>query len=45
MESYSDRYGFSSSELQTIDHRVGETKPEFSNGDDIAELLGKPFSV
>ena len=45
MESYSDHYCFSASELQTIDQRFGETKPEFSNGDDIAELFGKPFSV
>ena len=45
MESYSDRYGFTPSEQQTIDQRVAETKPEFSTSDDIAKLFGKPFSA
>ena len=45
MESYSDRYGFTSAEQQRIDQRVAQTKPEFSTSDDIAKLFGKPFSA
>lgn len=45
MESYSDRYGFTSSEQQTIDQRVAETNPAFSSSEDIAKLFGKPFSA
>lgn len=45
MESYSDRYGFTPSEQQTIDQRVAESSPEFSVPKDIATLFGKPFSA
>ena len=45
MESYSDRYGFTSSEQQMIDQRVAETEPAFSSSEDIAKLFGKPFSA
>jgi hypothetical protein len=45
MESYSDRYVFTSSEQQIIDRRVAESKPEFSTSDDITKLFGKPFSA
>lgn len=45
MESYSDRYAFTPSEQQMIDQRVAETKPVFSNGENIAALFGKPFSA
>jgi DNA-directed RNA polymerase subunit N (RpoN/RPB10) len=45
MESYSERYEFTSSEQQIIDQRVTESSPEFSSGDDIAKLFGKPFSA
>ena len=45
MESYSDRYAFTPSEQQMLDQRVAETKPVFSNGEDITEIFGKPFSV
>ncbi len=45
MESYSDRYGFTSFEQQVIDQRVAETQPAFASGEDVARLFGKPFSV
>ena len=45
MESYSDRFAFTPSEQQVIDQRVAEAKPVFSNGQDITEIFGKPFSV
>ena len=45
MESYSDRYGFTPSEQQVIDQRVAEVSPKFASSEDIAKLLGKPFSA
>jgi hypothetical protein len=45
MESYSDRYGFTPSEQQTIDQRVAESSPGFSAPEDVATLFGKPFSA
>jgi hypothetical protein len=45
MESYSDRYSFTSTEQQTIDQRLAETNPAFSSSEDIAKLFGKPFSA
>jgi hypothetical protein len=45
MESYSDRFGFSESELWTIDQRVGEPNAQFSNSNDIAELFGNNFTA
>ena len=44
MESYSDRHDFTASEQRLIDQRVAETKPDFSNSEDITQLFGKPFS-
>lgn len=44
MESYSDRFAFTPSEQQIIDQRVAEPKPEFSSGEDISKIFGKPFS-
>jgi hypothetical protein len=45
MESYFDRYGFTSSEQETIDQRVAKAKLRFSSSEDIATLFGKPFSA
>lgn len=45
MASHSERYDFSPSELATLDQRVAEEKPAFSNGGDITKLFGKPFSA
>ena len=45
MESYSDAYAFTPAELNEIDHRLAEPKPEFANPAIITKLFGKPFSA
>lgn len=44
MESYSERYGFTGSELSELDRCVAEPKPAFADPAEIAALFGKPFS-
>ncbi len=45
MASHSERYEFSAAELSTLDQRVAEDKPAFSDSGDITKLFGKPFSA
>jgi hypothetical protein len=45
MVSHSERYDFSAVELATLDQRVAEENPAFSDSADIAKLFGKPFSA
>jgi regulator of sirC expression with transglutaminase-like and TPR domain len=45
MESLSDEYGFSDSELAEIEKRSALVDPEFSNPTDITKIFGKPFSA
>ena len=45
MESYSDEYDFTATELAEIDRRVADANPQFARSGDIAKLFGKPFSA
>jgi hypothetical protein len=45
MESLSDKYDFSDSELAEIDRRSAMVDPEFSKPSDIIKIFGKPFSA
>ena len=45
MESYSDAYQFTSSELTEISNRLAEPKPEYSSPEAITRVFGKPFSA
>lgn len=45
METYSEQYGFTDSELTELDRRVAEPKPAFADPTEIARLFGKPFSA
>lgn len=45
MESYSDKYDFTASELTELDRRTNNANPEFADPDDITKLFGKPFSA
>lgn len=44
MESYSERYGFTDSEMTELNRRVAEPKPAFADPAEIATLFRKPFS-
>jgi hypothetical protein len=43
MESYSERYDLSASELYELDRRIADPVPTFSDPKEIARLLGKRF--
>ncbi len=45
MATYSENRDFTAAELDVLDQRVAEAHPTFSDPDDIAKLLGKPFSA
>jgi hypothetical protein len=45
MESLSDKYCFSDSELAEIEKRSAIVDPEFSQPGDITKIFGKPFSA
>jgi hypothetical protein len=44
MESYSEKYGFSTDELAEIDRRLAEPKPQFALPSEVSRIFGKPFS-
>ncbi len=45
MAIHSDDGNFSAAELEKIDRRLAEPRPEFANPAQIAELFGKPFGA
>lgn len=45
MDSYSERYDFAPTELDEIDRRVAEPRPEYASPQEIEALFGKPFSA
>ena len=44
MESYSDRYEFTREELEELDRRMAEPRPQFAPAEDVERIFGKPFS-
>lgn len=44
MATWSDEAGYTGEELAELDRRLAEPKPEYSDSEDIAKLLGKPFA-
>jgi hypothetical protein len=44
MDSYSDRFGFTSEELAELEQRVAEPNPKFAHPNDVERIFGKPFS-
>lgn len=45
MESYSQKYDLTASELEEIDRRMADSNPEYSKTEDITAIFGKPFSA
>ncbi len=45
MATYSDQHEFTATELDVLDQRVAEPHPSFADPEEIARLLGKPFST
>jgi hypothetical protein len=43
MDSYAERFDFTSGELAELRRRAAEVDPELSDPGDIAHLFGKPF--
>ena len=44
MESYSERYEFTETQLAEIDRRLADPNPTYASPEEIATLFGKPFS-
>lgn len=45
MESHSESYAFTPSEMDELDRRCAEPKPEFAGKDEIERIFGKPFTA
>jgi hypothetical protein len=45
MQTYSEDYEFTGTELQTVDQRLADPDPRYSDSKEISKLFGKPFSA